>query len=315
MANEPNTKSYKRYDGPPIEGPRFELHLEQDGYPELLKKIPDPPSILYGIGDPESLGPGLAVIGARRATPYGRACTDRFASAAAKRGIPIVSGGAFGCDSQAHRAALNAKGRTVAVFGGGCNQVYPARNYDLFQQIVDTGGAVVSERDWDHPALPWSFRARNRIIAGLARATLIIEAGLPSGTFSTADDALAAGREVLVVPGSITSRTSAGSNRLLAQGATPIVDDATFDSALAHVFGLLRQEGGAAQASPDMKDDPLLASLLAEPMRMDEIFERVPVPSKHKRNREEWLRVHLCELEADGAIARFPDGRYGPAKV
>lgn len=100
----------------------------------------------------------------------------------------------MGCDSQAHKSALEANGTTVAVLGGGCDQLYPKKNKALFQEIVNKGGAVISEHFWSFPPLPYQFRARNRIIAGLSRATLIVEAGLPSGTFSTADEALEAGR-------------------------------------------------------------------------------------------------------------------------
>lgn len=110
----------------------------------------------------------------------------------------------------------------MVVLGGGCDCIYPESNRDLFQEVVDKGGAVISEHQWQFPPMPYTFRARNRIIAGLSRATLIVEAGLPSGTFSTADDALSSNREVLVVPGAITSPTSRGANRLLYQGATPI---------------------------------------------------------------------------------------------
>lgn len=172
-----------------LEGPRFELGRDDEGFPGVLTTIPDPPSRLYGVGDPAALQEGLAVVGARRATPYGRAAAKRFACSAAERGVAIISGGARGCDAVAHEAALAAGAPTVAFLGGGCNQIYPAENAGLFQRIVRGGGAVVSEHPWDFPPQGYTFRARNRLIAGLARATLIVEAGLPSGTFSTADEA------------------------------------------------------------------------------------------------------------------------------
>lgn len=130
----------------------------------------------------------------------------------------------------------------MAFLGGGCDRIYPAENAALFQSIIDGGGAVVSERDWTFPPVPYAFRARNRLIASLSAATLIVEAGLPSGTFSTADEALAAGSEVLAVPGSITSASSRGANRLILQGAVPIIDDDTFLDALFSIYGCLRQE-------------------------------------------------------------------------
>ena len=202
----------RRYGGPLLKGPRTVVERGDAAFPAALGVVHDPPERLYVLGDPAALVEGLAVVGARKATPYGLGCAQRFASAAARRGIVVISGGARGCDAQAHRAALAAGCPTVAFLGGGCDQLYPAAHYRLFQDIVDAGGAVVSERPWDHPPMPYAFRARNRLIAGLARATLIVEAGLPSGTFSTADEALAANREVLVVPGAITSASSRGAN-------------------------------------------------------------------------------------------------------
>lgn len=216
MVGEPTTEQAKRihkarYSSVPmvkLRGARYTLKRGAHGYPDSLMNVPDPPETLYVLGSLDALCDGLAVVGARKATPYGMSAAEKFAGLAAAKGVPIISGGALGCDSHAHRGALSVGGRTVAVLGGGCDMPYPARNVSLFQEIIDCGGAVVSEHDWEFPPLPYTFRARNRIIAGLARATLIVEAGLPSGTFSTADEALAANREVLVVPGPITSPTS-----------------------------------------------------------------------------------------------------------
>ena len=326
-----------------LRGPRQELRFGEAGYPEALMQIPDPPQVLYLIGNVDALRDGLSIIGARKATPYGKACAKQFSSLAAKRGIPIVSGGALGCDSEAHRGALEAGGETVVVLGGGCDQVYPARNVSLFQRVIDNGGAVISERHWDFPPLPYTFRARNRIIAGLSRATLIVEAGLPSGTFSTADDALAAGKEVLAIPGPITSSTSLGSNRLIYQGATPIIDAESFEDVLVGIFGCLRMEDAR---SPEKRmlvgdgpaaneEDPLLAALMANPMRIEQLLslslfsdekesqlekERGGIINKGSeensgRSALTILMMKLAAYERDGLIARFPDGRYGPARV
>lgn len=220
----------------PLRGPRHEVVRGQAGFPAALAEIPRPPKRLYVVGSLSALRAGLAVVGARKSTPYGRSAAKLFAGRAAQWGVCVVSGGARGCDAHAHEAALANGGQTVAFLGGGCDVPYPWQNADLFQRIVDAGGAVVSEYSWEVPPLPYGFRARNRLIAGLARATLIVEAGLPSGTFSTADEALAANREVLAVPGSIFSKTSAGSNALLAQGATPMIDAESLDAVLARLF-------------------------------------------------------------------------------
>ena len=153
-----------------LEGERFELALEDSLFPKALKSIPHPPARLYGVGRPGALAEGLAVVGARRATPYGRGCAKRFAAAAAERGVAIISGGARGCDAVAHEAALAAGAPTVAFLGGGCNQLYPAENAGLFQRIVAAGGAVVSEHEWDFPPQPHTFRARNRPTRRCSRA-------------------------------------------------------------------------------------------------------------------------------------------------
>ena len=299
----------RRYVGPKIEGLRSEIDRGSSQYPAALTVVPSPPKRLYVIGAAEALAEGLAVVGARKATPYGLGCARRFAGAAAKRGVTIISGGARGCDAEAHKAALAAGGRTVAFLGGGCDELYPAEHYALFQDIVDAGGAVVSEHPWNFPPVPYAFRARNRLIAGLARATLIVEAGLPSGTFSTADEALSAGRDVLVVPGAITSASSRGANRLLYQGAVPIVDDESFQDALFSLFGLLKQEN--AQVFP-VEGSEVAAILQAEPMSLEELYlaaQRLhPAPDARA-----WLMERLAEAEAAGTVARYPDGRWGPA--
>lgn len=259
-----------------LSGARYEIRRGEVGFPAALEVIANPPACLRVVGNPDALQEGLAVVGARKATPYGVSCAKRFAGIAAARGIVIISGGARGCDAVAHEAALDAGAQTVVFLGGGCDELYPAENTGLFQRVIDAGGAVVSEHDWGFRPLPFAFRERNRLIAGLARATLIVEAGLPSGTFSTADEALAANREVLVVPGAITSANSRGANRLIYQGATPIVDDDTFDDQLFSIFGCLRQESapalsaGCAKEGPlDVRERAVLAALEAEPLGVE----------------------------------------------
>lgn len=300
-----------------LEGERFVIEPQDERFPKALASIPQPPKRLYGVGDAGALSEGLAVVGARRATPYGRGCAKRFATLAAERGVVIVSGGARGCDAVAHEAALAAGTPTVAFLGGGCNQIYPAENAGLFQRIVNAGGAVVSEHDWDFPPKPYTFRARNRLIAGLARATLIVEAGLPSGTFSTADEALLAGREVWVVPGAITSAASRGANRLLYQGAVPIVDDDAFADALFSSFGCLKAHEGTLDAADEEKDElcsgeeAMLAALRAEPLGM-EALRQLAEAHGPQHDAFTWLMVWLAQAQRDGLIAQYPDGRYGP---
>lgn len=297
-----------------ISGPRRELAPDDPLFPAALRSIPSPPGRLYVIGDPEALQEGLAVVGARKATPYGVGCAKRFAGMAAERGVTIVSGGARGCDAAAHRAALEKGAKTVAFLGGGCDEPYPAENAGLFQRIVDGGGAVVSEQEWGMPPLPYMFRARNRLIAGLSKATLIVEAGLPSGTFSTADEALAAGKEVLAVPGSITSKQSRGANRLIYQGATPVADDDAFYDQLFAIFGLMRQEGASAQdegeASGSALERRLLEALDAEQLTVDRMLGIVS-GGRCGGDPFKWLMAWLSRMQKAGRVAKYPSGRYG----
>ncbi|MBR5260021.1 MAG: DNA-processing protein DprA [Eggerthellaceae bacterium] len=317
-----------------IDGPRYELDIDDARYPASLRTISRPPKRLYVLGDLESLEEGLAVVGARRATPYGIGCAKRFAGMAASRGITIVSGGARGCDAAAHEAALTCGGKTVAVLGGGIDKPYPAEHKDLFRRIVGGGGVLLSEHDWNVPPLPYAFRERNRIISGLSRATLIVEAGLPSGTFSTADAALSQGREVLVVPGAITSKNSRGANRLLYQGAHPVVDDESFEDALFGLFGRLKQEkveGFCASGRDDLESltsdavncdaaraaigdgvhEVLSALLTSEQASMDRLYA-VASGCPGSGVTPAVLMVWLAEMRKLKLIAQYPDGSYGP---
>ena len=290
-----------------LAGPRFEIERGAELFPRILENIPNPPERLFVVGNPRVLVEGLAIIGARRATPYGRGCAQRFARLAAEKGIVVISGGARGCDSEVHRAALDAGAPTVVFLGGGCDRLYPAEHAGLFQAVVDAGGAIVSENTWSFPPKPYTFRLRNRLIAGLAKAVLIVEAGLPSGTFSTADEALAAGREVLVVPGAITSIASRGANRLMYQGARPIVDDESFEDALFDIFGHLKY---SSQIASEEIADPILCALMAESLTLDRLYE-IAAEDYGEDARTKLMEV-LVEGEAAGLIARQPDGRWGP---
>lgn len=274
---------------------RFELRLGQGDYPLQLAETPDPPRVLYGVGDPRSLQPGLAIVGARRATPYGLRATRLFAGWAASRGITIISGAAIGCDREAHIAALDAGGPTVAVLGCGPDVDYPRRSTEVLTAIR-AKHAVISECPFGTQPRPYAFVRRNRIIAGLSSALLVVEAGLPSGTFSTADAALDAGRDVFAVPGSVFSPESRGSNRLIRQGALAITDVAELAAAL------------GAEVHASVETDPIrsgvVRALAADPMRPDDLARALGIDIVHAART-------LGLLEARGVIARYRDGRYG----
>lgn len=299
-----------------LRGERAVLRREREGYPEAFLRLKEPPACLYVVGDPAALQEGLAIVGARKATPYGRWCAGHFAEHAARRGVAVLSGGARGCDAAAHEGALGVGGTTVVFLGGGADRLYPAEHASLFQRVVDGGGAVVSEQEWETPPKPWMFRLRNRLIAGLAKATLIVEAGLPSGTFSTADEALAAGRDVLAVPGAITSRSSAGANRLISQGAHPIVDDDSFEDALFGIFGMLRQESDEGADSEKgravRRESEIVRAVCARATGMEELYDLARRLFGEQEARQR-LMEELAAGSACGRIARYPDGTWGPA--
>ncbi len=248
--------------------------------------------------------PGLGVVGARKATPYGLQAAQHLAGWAARAGYVVVSGGAIGCDQAAHRAAIAAGGRTVAVMAGGADVAYPRAAGPLLAQIASSG-AIVSEHPWGCPPAKWSFRTRNRIIAGLSAALLVVEAALGSGTFSTADYALSAGRDVFAVPGSIFSPECAGANRLIRQGATPITDASELRDAIESVLGppLVGPEPWSPACTTS--DDPIVHAVRAMAMRPDDLARALAIDVVT-------LSRRLGVLEADGLVARYPDGRYGP---
>lgn len=296
-----------------LEGERSVIRAGDQPFPEALRHIPEPPKRLHVIGNPGALAEGLAIVGARKATPYGLGCAARFAGIAAESGIVVISGGARGCDAASHRAAVERKAMTVVFLGGGCDEVYPRENMALFQEVIDCGGAVVSEEDWTTPPLGYMFRRRNRLIAGLAKATLIVEAGLPSGTFSTADEALAAHKDVLVVPGAITSKQSRGANRLIYQGATPIVDDETFHDQVFSIFGeMTRADVGCEPQGrrASHAEERILDALAAEQLTVDQLMS-IARDAGNGRDPTPWLMMWLASAQKEGLVARYPNGRYG----
>jgi DNA processing protein len=189
-------------------------------YPRRLLEIYDPPLVLYLRGNAEVIDkPGIAIVGTRHPTPYGTGMAERLACDLAARGLVVFSGMARGIDTAAHRGALRGHGTTVAIWGTGINEVYPKENQKITEQILASGGAVLTEFPLGTFPAPQNFPIRNRIISGIAVGVLVIEAGEFSGTRVTARCALEQGREVLAVPGNVTNKLSWGPNTLIKQGA------------------------------------------------------------------------------------------------
>jgi DNA processing protein len=296
-----------------------ELKQADSAYPQKLLDLPNAPEVLHCVGEVAALSiPAIAIIGARKATVYGLNCANRFAKIAAQNGISVVSGGAIGCDQSAHRGCLSGHMPTTVVLGCGADVVYPKRAKLLFEDVLEHGGVIVSEAPWSSPVSRWGFRNRNRIIAALAHAVLIVEAGLPSGTFITADEALTLGRDVLCVPGCITSKESAGSNQLLLQGAIPIINEQSFEDTLRTTYALsneLNYRYTASDASEPLSDTEqippdqqtpapeILRTLQATPASADQLKELCD-------NDITQTLYYLGCMELDGCITRMRDGRY-----
>ena len=269
-------------------------------YPQLLLQIPDPPPLLYVKGDCALLNRfALAIVGSRNATAQGATNAEEFARALSDAGITIVSGLASGVDAAAHRGGLAGRASSIAVVGTGLDIVYPARNRALAHALAERG-ALVSEFPLGTPALAGNFPRRNRVISGMSRGCLVVEAALQSGSLITARLANEQGREVFALPGSIHSPLAKGCHRLIKQGAK-LVDDANdileeFDFARAAASTAAPVPTGAAAAD-------LLETLGHDPCAMDALAARAGLPA-------ETVAALLLELELSGLIEKLPGNVY-----
>ncbi len=271
--------------------------LRDRDIPPQLREIPQPPEILYIEGElPPPSTIVLGVVGSRKYTQYGKeACRELIISL---RGYPIaiISGLALGIDAIAHEAALEAKLTTIAFPGSGLHPraLYPAQHFSLAQRIIESGGALISELDPNERAAPWTFPKRNRLMAGYAKALLVIEAEEKSGTLITARLATEYNRDVLAIPGSIFSATSRGTNFLIRQGATPIRDKHDLLEALG--FEEIKERTVQEQLEELSPQEKLVLEILSEPTSRDTIIERLNIPA-HEVN------IVLSILEIKGFIS------------
>jgi len=276
------------------------LTLDDPEYPERLRRIPDPPRVLYRRGNllPED-GEGIAVVGARACTAYGRTIAERLGRELAGAAVTVVSGLARGIDGCAHRGALAGGGRTVAVLGTGLDRVYPPEHRRLAAEIAQRG-ALLSEFPLASEPEPWHFPLRNRVISGLARGVVVVEAAERSGALVTADMALEQGREVFAVPGPVTAPSSAGTNRLIRQGAGLVGSAADVLEAFPDLAA--RLPGGAtdpAMAGLSEAERRLLAAMGSGPQPIDEIIRACQVPATD-------TAALLTALEIKGLVRQHP---------
>jgi DNA processing protein len=275
-------------------------------YPAALAAIIDPPFVLWTRGVTAVLDrPAVALVGSRAASPHALAVAERLAADLAARGVVVVSGLARGVDSAAHRGALSGGGATIAVLGSGTDVIYPAEHAPLARDIEATG-LVVSELVPGTPPLPWFFPLRNRIISGLSRAVVVIEAGEKSGSLITARLALDQGRDVLAVPGNVLSGRNRGAHALLKDGAKIVedADDILEELGMSADRGAGVAQDGTSRQSTSPAADPILACLTpGEPADLDAIAERSGVGAAR-------LLPRLFELEMKGLVVRTGGGRF-----
>ncbi len=278
----------------------FKLSCGESDYPPDLLTISDPPPCLWGKGEIPLLHEAVrvAVVGTREPTAYGRRTAFRLARGLAEQGIVVVSGLAYGIDTEAHEGALAGGGKTIAVLGCGLDFPYPKKNLDLKERIGGQG-VVVTEFPPEIGSNPIHFPQRNRIISGLSQAVVVIEAGQKSGALNTAQWALKQGKEVLAVPGNIDSPSSAGTNRLIAEGATPL-------TALRDIFDILKlplDSPRQLSLQEDVPEEPVLRILGEGKKTVDELVEESGLSPAQ-------VSTRLLALEMEGKVRQSPGGWF-----
>lgn len=279
--------------------------LADEDYPRLLRSLPTPPPVLYLLGDYQERDElAIAIVGTRRCTPSGRMVAERLAKDLGELGLTIVSGMALGIDTAAHRGALATGGRTLAVLGSGLENVYPQGNLRLMREIASSGG-VLSEFPLRAEPERWNFPRRNRIISGLSRGVVVVEAPQRSGALITARLALEQGREVFAVPGRITDETSRGVHRLLKEGAKLVEDVEDIIEEFPDLRETLRAAGPQKRERPELSplEERLLETLEWEPIHFDEILEVTGLSHAE-------LSHGLLQLQLKDLIKEFPGKRY-----
>ncbi|MDH5573127.1 MAG: DNA-processing protein DprA [Gammaproteobacteria bacterium] len=281
--------------------------LSDENYPSLLRQIPDPPLLLYVLGNLNVLGfQQIAIVGSRTPTPMGKETAYEFAHYLASIGLVVCSGLALGIDTAAHRGALAAGGMTIAVAGTGLDRVYPAKNRDLAYEIA-ASGALVSEFPLETSPRPGHFPRRNRIISGLSRGVLVVEAALKSGSLITAHQALEQGREVFAVPGSIHNPLARGCNALIRQGAKLVE---TGQDILEEIPEFLAEMGTEPASEYAVEENELdeeylkvLENVGFEPTSVDTVIARSGLTA-------EAVCSMLLVLELQGYISLMSGGQY-----
>jgi DNA processing protein len=318
VAGDGRDRAWAFLDGFEVEGAREALEgfrvmavcRHSQDYPAPVQQLADPPAVLFGLGAMEALRslrrePAVTVVGSRRASPYGSEVAYALGRGLGVSGVPVVSGLAVGIDGTAHRGCLDGSGLTVGVLACGPDVVYPRRHRRLYERIR-AEGLVLSELPPGTRPFRWSFPARNRIMAALARMTVVVEAAEPSGSLITADFARDLGRAVAAVPGRVTSSVARGTNGLLRDGAVPVTRT---EDVLDELFGAgVRRPPRVVEARPAPADPCQRAVLEAA-----ERFSSVDAIAREISLTASDVRVALSRLEAEGWLVRRDLGGWEPA--
>ncbi len=278
------------------------LTWNDEGYPRRLKEIHQPPPVLYVRGEitPQDEW-AVAIVGTRRMTPYGRQVTEEVAAFLARNGITVISGLALGVDSVSHQACLKAGGRSIAVLGSGVDIIYPTENRKLAAEMIE-GGAIISDYPLGTPPEGTNFPPRNRIIAGLSIAVVIVEAGQKSGALITANFSVNQGREVFAVPGKIHAPQSKGPNKLIQDGANPLLSPEDLMAVLD--LTMITEHQTARSVLPGDATEAALYSVLGhEPKHVDEIGMEANLPI-------EQVSATLALMELKGMVRQVGGMQY-----
>jgi DNA processing protein len=279
------------------------------GFPPVLAEIPDPPTLLFAKGNLALLDcPGVAVVGSRDHSEYGAEIAWQVAAAAAEAGLTVISGMARGLDAVAHTAALEASGGTIGVLGNGLGIVYPAANRALYARVAESGLLLTEFPPGDRPAVG-AFPRRNRLISGLARVTVVVEAAEGSGTLITVGTALAQGREVMAVPGNITSRTSLGTNQLIRDGAEPLLEVSDLLRHYPEVGGGVPRALRPETVPPGLSavEQRLWLRLREGPARLDSLITVLGAPAAEVLAAASGLELRGLAGMDDGILKRISD--------
>jgi DNA processing protein len=276
---------------------RISIALADERYPAWLRAIPDPPAVLHCEGRIEPRDrQAVAIVGARRATPYGLQATETLARELSGAGFTIVSGLARGIDAAAHRGAVRGETKTVAVLGSGLGALYPPYHRQLADEIIAGGGAIVSEFPLSAPARPFQFPMRNRLVAALAEATLVVEAGPASGALITARLAGDLGRQVFAIPGDIGRSSSVGTNELIKDGVA-------LATGAADIASVLGWERITQKTAAMVRDDQLLKAIAPGGSSIDELCATSGLDPGS-------IAARLTVLEMQGLVEAQPGGLY-----